>query len=302
LSKLSRKTRRLGQIIGYAAFGVRFFLLRSKGPFFLGLVTNDTCNLSCVNCRVANTDNSNMSFEEIREILRNHRRRGVRFLTLAGGEPYLWRDGDFRIRDVVSAARDIGYLNVNIFTNGTLPMDADADFTWISIDGLGQTLQKIRGIRLDRIFRNLRRFEDRYGLVFTVNTINLNEIEDFLRAMSRDLPGIGVLFFFHTPYYGKDGLHLSDAQRRSAVTTLMDAKRTGLPVLNSAPALNAYLAGNPDMPADLCTIVDAGGAYRCCRVDGDLEVCKYCGYSITSELVQARRWKLASIRSLLRAA
>jgi MoaA/NifB/PqqE/SkfB family radical SAM enzyme len=160
LHELASRTR---QVTGYALFAFRFFLLRSKGPFFLGLVTNDTCNLDCINCRVANVEKSNMSFDKIREVLVEQHRLGLRFLTLAGGEPYLWRDRDLRIRDIVDLARSIGYLNVNIFTNGTIPLDADTDFTWVSIDGLGKTLARIRGIREERIFRNLRRLQGRFG-------------------------------------------------------------------------------------------------------------------------------------------
>jgi MoaA/NifB/PqqE/SkfB family radical SAM enzyme len=243
-----------------------------------------------------------MTFDEIRQVLVEQYRLGLRFLTLAGGEPYLWRNGDLRIRDVVELARNIGYLNVNIFTNGTIPLDADADFTWVSIDGLGDSLARIRGIKEKRIFRNLARFKGRFGIVFTVNTINLGEILPFLRGIADVFPGTGVLFFFHTPYYGKDALHLSRSDRRIAVDALLKAKRDGLPVLNSKPALNAYLAGNPYLPNDLCRIVDGKDVYRCCRVNGDPEICRDCGYSITSELAQARRWSISAIHSLLRAA
>jgi MoaA/NifB/PqqE/SkfB family radical SAM enzyme len=243
-----------------------------------------------------------MSFEEIREVLVEQHRLGLRFLTLAGGEPYLWRDHDLRIRDVVELARSLGYLNVNIFTNGTIPLDADADFTWVSIDGLGDSLARIRGIREERIFRNLRRLQGRFGIVFTVNTVNLGEIWPFLRRIKDVLPGTDVLFFFHTPYFGKDALHLSRSERGIAVATLLKAKRDGLPVLNSESALNAYLAGNPDLPNNLCRIVDGKEVYRCCRVNGDPEICRDCGYSITSELAQARRWSISAIHSLMRAA
>lgn len=292
------KIQGVRRIWEYTRFATRFFLLRAKGPYFLGLVTNDTCNLGCINCHVANTEGANMSIAEIESILTDYHNRGVRFLTLAGGEPYLWRDGPNRIRDVVTLARRIGYLNVNMFTNGTRPMNATPDFTWVSIDGLEDRFEKIRGIQLDRILRNVRKLKTRFAIVFTVNTVNHTEIDAFLERISRDFPGTGVLFFFHTPYYGRDYLYLTQSQRLRTVDRLLSAKRRGLPVLNSAAALKSYIAGNPHVPNDFCKIVDSKGAYTCCRVDRDPEVCRDCGYSITAELAQARRWNIGAIRML----
>jgi hypothetical protein len=119
--------------------------------------------------------------------------------------------------------------------------------------------------------------------------------------MSREVPGVPVLFFFHTPYYGKDALFLTQAQRKEVVDTLLRAKRAKLPVLNSTAGLNSYLAGNPNLPNDFCRIVDSRGEYRCCRVNGDPAICQDCGYSITAELAQARRWNLGAIRALAHA-
>jgi MoaA/NifB/PqqE/SkfB family radical SAM enzyme len=295
------KPDRWRRLWGYMVFAVRFFLLRSKGPFFLGLVPNDTCNLDCVDCRVANIANSCMSLRQIRAILEDHHRKGIRFLTLSGGEPYLWRDGAYRIRDVVELARQIGYLNISIFTNGTIPMDAKPDFTWISIDGLGDTFTRIRGIELERVLRNLKHMQSRYGIVFTVNAINYLEIKGFLETIKRDLPGVKVMFFFHTPYYGIDALHLSEAQRRIAVETLAECRKNGLPVVNSRAALAAYLAGNPDLPTDFCRIIDESGEHHCCRVDGEPEMCRDCGYAVTGELAQAHRWNPGAILALANA-
>ena len=243
-----------------------------------------------------------MTLSQIRAILEDYHLKGVRFLSLSGGEPYLWRDRAYRLRDIINLAREIGYININIFTNGTIPMDAEPNFTWVSIDGLGETFTRIRGIKLERVLRNLRQIRGRCGIVFTVNTINYLEVGDFLETIQRDLPGVEVMFFFHTPYYGIDALHLSKAQRRIAVETLIDGKKSGLPVVNSRAALKGYLAGNPALPVDFCRVVDESGDYRCCRVNGDPEICRDCGYAATSELAQAHRWNPGAILSLAKGA
>jgi len=283
----------------YADFGLRFFVLRREGPFVLGLVTNDSCNLHCIDCRVADIHGTSMSFERIRAVLTRYYRKGVRFVYIEGGEPYLWRDGALRLKDVVALAREIGYLKVHVYTNGTRPIDADADLTWISIDGLGDTFEKIRGIPFERVWRRVSEFEGAHAIVFVINTVNLFQIREFLEFCARESPGTRVFFYFHTPYYGIDALYLSRAQRQAAVDELLACKRDGLPVMNSRSGLEFYLAGNPGTPVGFWWVVDQSGEYRCCRAAETPGVCKDCGYAMCGEILQARNGRPDALRSLL---
>ncbi|MFI5384929.1 MAG: radical SAM protein [Fimbriimonadales bacterium] len=292
--------RSLRALWDYAVFGVDFFILRQNRPFVIGLVTNDTCNLHCAHCRVANMRRSNMSFEDIRQHLNKHYKEGARFLYLEGGEPYLWRDGTRRLQDVIDLARAIGYLRVHLYTNGTIPLTARPDFTWVSIDGLAESYERIRGISLDRVLRNLRPFKQRFAVVFVVNTVNCLEVEAFLRFVQMEFPKTGVMFFFHTPYYGFDHLFLSPDQKRQAIQTILRCKAAGLPVLNSRAALNAILTGNYFHPTNLWRVVDETGEYQCCRAIGQPEVCEHCGYSTCAEIVLSRSLNLDALRTMLR--
>jgi MoaA/NifB/PqqE/SkfB family radical SAM enzyme len=284
----------------YARFGIDFFLLRADKPHILGLVTNDTCNLQCIGCRVANVHNEVMSMEWIGTVLERYYDKGVRMLYLTGGEPYMWRDGRYRLPDIVELAHDKGFLRVHVYTNGTVHLSAVPDFTWISIDGIGSTFEAIRGIPLERVLRNARGFRGNHAVVFTINTINYRSIRETLEYLEHELPGTATMFFFHTPYYGIDDLHLSHTQRTIAVDTLLECKKDGLPVLNSTSALRAYLNGTDGTPLNYSWIVDRSGEYRCCRVEGDPEICKDCGYSTGFEIIQARKWRPAAIRTLLK--
>ena len=191
-------------------------------------------------------------------------------------------------------------MRVHVYTNGTLPLSNAPDFTWISVDGIGSTFEKIRGIPLERVLRNARGFEGRHAIIFTINTVNYETIRESLACLADELPDTGTMFFFHTPYYGIDELYLSQAQRENAVDTLLACKKDGFPVLNSRTALSAYLSGNAKTPLCDSWIVDATGEYRCCRVEGDPDICKDCGYSSGYEIAQARRWRPGAIRTLLR--
>lgn len=293
-------TATMRKSLEYIRFAVDFFVLHRDYPHILGLVTNDTCNLDCVGCRVANVYHDVMSMARVRSVLERHYGKGVRMLYLTGGEPYLWRDGEYRLRDIVKLAHAIGYLRVHVYTNGTLPLSREPDFTWISIDGFGPTFRKIRGIPVERVLRNVREFGGKHAIVFTINTINCREIRQTLEFLDRELPKTGVMCFFHTPYYGIDDLYLSQAQKAQAVETLLGCKRQGLPVLNSRAALVAYLTGTDRPPLNYSWIVDQRGEYRCCRVEGDPEICRDCGYSTGFEIVQARKMHPGALVSLLR--
>lgn len=290
----------LRRSFGYLRCGFDLFVLKSDKPQILGLVTNDTCNLSCVGCRVANVDKQAMRFDDIRAVLERYFDKGVRMVYLTGGEPYLWRDGPRHLPDLVRLAHDMGYLRVHVYTNGTVPLSTAPDFTWISIDGCGKTFEKLRGIPIERVLHNARGFAGRHAIIYTINTVNYREIAKTLAFFHQELAGTRTLFFFHTPYYGIDHLYLSREQREIAIDTLLTCKKQGYRVLNTRTALTAYLNQTHGPPDCNAWIVDRVGDYRCCRVAGDPAICRDCGYSSGYEIAQARRWHPSAIRALLR--
>jgi MoaA/NifB/PqqE/SkfB family radical SAM enzyme len=281
-------------------FGLEFFVLRRDRPYILGLALTDICNLHCRHCRVANIYRSSMTIGEIEGHLRQYHGRGARFLYLEGGEPYLWRDGKHRLADVVQLARQIGYLRVHIYTNGTRPLDANADFTWVSIDGLGDVFRALRGIPLDRVLENVRDLDQRFAFIFVVNTVNRRQIHEFLNFVEAEFPRRKVMFFLHTPYYGFDELFLSSEQRREAIETLLHCKKSGLPVFNSHAGLKALQTGRYSHPTRLWWVVDKTGEYQCCRALGNPEVCENCGYSSCAEIVLSRSFHPGPLWTMLK--
>ena len=289
------------RIVEFLRFGAEFAILRRERPFILGLVITDVCNLSCRHCRVANDQGEMMSYDEVRGHLETGRRRGARVVYFEGGEPYLWRDGWRRLPDLVAVAREMGYLSVHVYTNGTRPLTAPADFTWVSIDGPDDVNLELRGVEASRVIANAAAYGGRFGIVFTVNTVNYGAIETFLRLVQTRLPGRRVMFFFHTPYYGVDELLLSDEQRSEAIRNIGACRQMGLPVMNSRAGLEAMRTGNYPHPTKLYRVVDRSGDYQCCRAIGQPDVCRQCGYASCAEIMLARNLRLGPIRSILHA-
>lgn len=288
------------QALSFSKSAFDFFVLRKEMPYILGLVITDVCNLDCVHCRVANTHRSHMSYEEIEGHLTRYFARGARFLYLEGGEPYLWRDGDHDLTDIVALGKRIGYLRVHVYTNGTRPLTATPDITWVSIDGLPDTHRKIRGASLDPVLSHIRAYEKPLAVIYTVNSVNRTEVGPFLEFFQAMFPRRKVMFFFHTPYYGVDELLLSPQEKRNSIQKLLECKKAGLPVLNSADGLRAMANGGSQGPMKISYVVDQTGEYPCCRASDNPEVCAQCGYSSGVEIEQLRSLRPGVLREALR--
>ncbi len=287
----------------YADVAWSFFVRKRERPFVLGLVLTDRCNLSCQHCRVASRTGAHMPWAKVEAHLRDFHCRGSRFLYIEGGEPYLWRDGERRLDDVVDLARRVGYLRVHVYTNATLPLSAHDDFSWVSIDGTAPTYQALRGTGLDRVAGHARealRRGKRLAVICTLNTVNYREVEAVCRLAADELERAPLIFFFHTPYYGRDHLLLSQAQREEAVGAIRDCKRRGFDILNSWAGLDALEHGAFRHPTSLWWVVDGQGEHPCCRASGNPEICRQCGYSSCAEIVLSQTLTPGALLGLVR--
>ena len=101
-------------------FGARF--LGRKNPLQTVLLITDKCNLACKHCSVYSREKPHtMTYAEVRDELEYAYGLGSRFVDFEGGEVMLWRDGDFRINDLLDLARAVGFFSATITTNAQLP-------------------------------------------------------------------------------------------------------------------------------------------------------------------------------------
>lgn len=285
--------------LGDAVRLFRFGVLRQDVPMAVALVLTDRCQLRCRHCRVANITRRDLRLVEVEAALRRHRAKGIRALALEGGEPFLWRDGDARLEDVVALARSLGYWRVHVYTNGLRPIRTSADTVWVSLDGRRDAYATIRGDHFDRVVANIHGARARrMGLIFVVNRLNREEIRPFLE-FSRTLPVAGTMFYLHTPYYGRDELRLDHAERVAVLDDLIRLVDDGLPVLNSRAALRMLRSGEWRRPSRIWWVADAAGDYACCRAESP-EVCAECGYAGCVELLAAQQLRPSAVRALAR--
>ncbi len=279
----------------YVPYAWRFAVLRSAEPLICGIAITDYCNLSCRGCHVSNTGMGDMPYADVVASMESAYARGCREAYFTGGEPMLWRDGDLTVEDLVVEARRLGYFHVHIYTNGTLGLDCSADLMWVSMDGLPSVYETRRGDHFADVERNIRGLDHaKTAVIYVVDRFTQGGVEPFLRwVRSSRLPVIGVMIYFHTPYYGIDELFLSAEERAPVIDRLIALKREGLPLLNSVAGLKALKSGDWPRRMPVALVSDATGESVCCRAPDS--VCPDCGYGACTELSETQRLRPSAV-------
>lgn len=284
----------------YARFFWRFVVQRRADPLIYGLAITDRCNFSCRGCRVAHTGRPDMTWEQIMAAMQKAYHRGFRELYFSGGEPMLWRDQDRTVAELILAARRIGFFHVHLYTNGSLGIDTTADLVWVSIDGLPDVFAARRGDHFHQVEQAIRSSRQRrIAVIYVIDRYTADGIEAFLNwtRVSR-LPVMGVMFYFHTPYYGYDDLFLTHTEKAPILDRLLKCIRAGYPILNSRAGLLALRHGEWPRRLPLAYVADVDGESACCRAPDS--ACADCGYAACTELTEFQRLRPTALLGMMR--
>ena len=189
----SRMATQMGQH-GYFLLYYLRTLFGRRMPLLGGVKLTHRCNLRCCHCPFWRKEKGSLSFAQLRSCLGTLYDWGVRLLIMEGGEPFLWREGEYDLHDAVREAKK-RFFSVSVTTNGTFPLDIEADNVWVSIDGLEETHDRIRGPSFGRIMANIdaSSHPSIYAHI-TINSLNWREIPELVRFLSGRVKGITVQF------------------------------------------------------------------------------------------------------------
>lgn len=284
----------------YAAFVFRFVVFRQTPPLIYGIALTDRCNLACRGCHVSNTGRPDMTWGQLLTALQNAWSRGFRELYFSGGEPTLWRDGEHTLEDAIDAARRIGFFHVHLYTNGLLGLKTTADLVWVSMDGLPGVFEQRRGDHFHQVEGAVRAgSHPRVAIIYVIDHHTAQGVEPFLKwVQNTKLPVMGVMFYFHTPYYGRDELFLTADERAPIIDRLIGCIRAGLPVINSRAGLMALKSGKWQRRFPIASVIDVDGESVCCRASD--EACVDCGYAACTELTEFQRLRPGAVLGMLR--
>jgi MoaA/NifB/PqqE/SkfB family radical SAM enzyme len=289
-----------GQLGFYATFVWRFVVLRRPEPLIYGIALTDRCNLACRGCRISNTGRGDMAWEQVVTAMRSAWARGFRELYFSGGEPMLWRDADRTLTDTIAEAKRIGFFHVHVYTNGLQGLETTADLIWVSMDGLPGIFERRRGDYFWQVEQIVRAASHpKVAIIYVIDRNTAEGIEPFLRWVHETkFPVIGVMFYFHTPYYGRDELFLDAQERAPIIDRLLGCIHARLPVINSRAGLLALKSGDWPRRFPVASVIDVDGESVCCRAS-DM-VCADCGYAACTELTEFQRLRPSALLGMMR--
>jgi len=264
-------------------------ILKRKIPLLASFKVTYRCNLACRACPFhlrSDDKEAHISWNMAIGALESLRRSGARVVVFEGGEPLLWRDGSYRLHDLVLYARE-HFLRVAVTTNGTLPLDVPSHTLWVSLDGLKETHDYLRSDSFDQICSNIKKTKHpRVFIHCTLNRRNWRNVDDLAKWV-HEMPTLkGMTFQFFYPYnQGEDDLSLSPEERRAAIIKLLELKKSGLPILNSVGRLKAMVDNSWRCHDDILINVDPDGTItKGCYVKSRGEInCDACGFTPVAE-------------------
>ena len=293
---------KLSSFVQFASFGVSTILLRRKKPILGTVIVTDRCNLHCAHCSVNNITAVIHPYRQILAEMRQLYDMGVRILFFCGGETFLWRDGGKCLRDLVTEAKAMGFLIVNVVTNGTFPIDLpEADLILLSLDGDRERHNAIRGDTYDTIMGNIENATaDNICFYMAVNQINKDAIAHVCRK-ARDLKNVrAVSFNFHTPYPDTKALALTREDKQRCCDTISRMMDEGCPVFNLKAAFPYLIDNSFPTPCHQCVVMENGVLSTCGRCIHEPGLCEKCGYFFVAEYTLLFRGNLKIILEMLR--
>ena len=292
---------RLSSFLHFAAFGVKTILFRKKEPILGTVIVTDKCNLKCRHCSVNNITAVVHPYQKIRGEMQTLYDMGVRILFFCGGETFLWRDGTKNLRDLVVEAKAMGFLIVNVVTNGTFPIDLpEADLILLSLDGDRERHNTIRGNTYDTILENISRAtSDNICFYMAINQINKGCVDHVCR-LARDTKHVrAVSFNFHTPYPDTKELALSPKEKAKCCRTISRMMDEGCPVFNLKSAFPYLIHNKFPTPCHQCVVIEDGKISTCGRCIEVPGLCEQCGYFFVAEYTLLFRGNLRIICEML---
>ena len=293
---------KISTFVRLATFGLKTIVFKKKDPILGTIIVTDKCNLHCKHCSVNNITAVVHPYSQIKEEMRTLYEMGIRILFFCGGETFLWRDGDKTLRDLVVEAKQMGFLIVNVVTNGTYPIDLpEATLILLSLDGDKYHHNLIRGNTYDTIMENISKAtSDNICFYMAINQLNKGVVKDVC-IKARDTKNVrAVSFNFHTPYPDTKELLLSREDKERCCEDIKAMMKEKCPVFNLKSAFPYIINNSFRTPCYQCVVMENGKLSicgRCIEVEG---LCEQCGYFFVAEYTLLFDGKLRIIFDMLR--
>ncbi|NDW17843.1 radical SAM protein [Dysgonomonas sp. 216] len=262
--------------------------LGKKDPLQSVIFISDKCNLACKHCNVYSRQNPNIkTYEQIKEELEYCYKRGSRFVDFEGGEPTIWTDGDYDINSLIALAKHIGFFSTTVTTNAVLPFDKlKADSIWVSLDGLGEYHNRIRGNGVfDKLVKNIETSgHPDLSVNMVVNALNYQSVDETIEFV-KDNPFIkSISINFHTPYKGTESLFLNWDIRCQVIDKVIAYKKKKYPIMNSVSGLKLMKHNKFKKQCWVSNFILADGTRLNTCSGENAGICDQCGLCMAGEM------------------
>lgn len=276
---------KLSSFLYFAGYGIKTILFRRREPILGTVILTDRCNLKCKHCSVNNITAVIHPYHQIKQEMQTLYDLGCRILFFCGGETFLWQDSGKSLRDLVIEAKQMGFLIVNVVTNGTFPLELpEADLILLSLDGDREKHNLIRGETYDTIMNNIRNsVSDNIVLYMAINKLNMTAVPEVIKVAETEKNVRAVSFNFHTPYPDTAGLMLSREEKQQCADVIRNAIENGSPVFNLKTTLPNLVENRFPTPCYQCVVIENGKISTCGRCIEIPGLCEQCGYFFVAE-------------------
>lgn len=268
-------------------FKVRF--LGKKAPLQTVLFISDLCNLKCKHCSVyAKGQPTIKTYDQVERELQASYKKGSRFVDFEGGEPFLWKDGSRNVNDLCLLAKKIGFFSTTITTNAQLPFaNSAADSIWVSMDGLSEYHDKIRGEgAFAKMEENIKACGHKHVSVnMVINKVNCTQITAAAEYAKRSQFIEEISFNFHTPFAGTEDLYIDNLEERyNLIDTIIKLKKQSYPIMNSVSALKKMKDLKFKKYCWIAEFILPDGTVSKECVGKTAGVCDKCGFCMSGEM------------------
>lgn len=179
----------------------------------------------------------------------------------------------------------MGFLIVNVVTNGTFPLNLpEADLILLSLDGDEARHNTIRGDTYQQIMSNVdRATANNICFYMAINQINKSCIRSVCEAAKAKSAVRAVSFNFHTPYPDTAELALTKSEKALCCEEISRLIEGNYPIFNLKSAFPYIVNNSFPTPCYQCIVMEDGKKSVCGRCIDVPDLCKKCGYFFAAE-------------------
>ena len=274
--------------LNWLSYGFKTFILRKELPYLFGLVITDKCNLSCFYCESKNSGLYHFTYEHAINTIEEAYKRGHRSLYFTGGEPMIWEDEGHFLSELIQYARKIGFLEVFIFTNGTMPLNIKQCNYIVTVDGPKEIHDEIRHNTYDKILNNVENAVTKAVFAsITFSKSNFLYLNQFVKEVTDTKLFRGISFNLLTHWPEIVAEHgVSPDERKQLLDNIWALKQKGFPIVLSKAAYKALRNNDWKRPIPQIELGTKDRVFTCCRDVDNPSVCENCGYANCVEVSQ----------------